>query len=92
MDALVSYKIQVYGIVQGVGFRYYTKKKADSLAVNGWVMNRDDGSVEINVNGERAAVMEFVEWCHEGPPSSDVERLDIEEIPTAVGKGFRIQR
>jgi len=32
-------KIRVEGIVQGVGFRYFTRRVAKSLGVKGYVMN-----------------------------------------------------
>ena len=41
-------KLEVYGLVQGVGFRFMTKKLADELGVKGIVMNRNDGSVYID--------------------------------------------
>ena len=42
-----AYSINVFGKVQGVGFRYYTKLKAEELEVCGTVENRPDGSVLI---------------------------------------------
>lgn len=37
----------VHGFVQGVGYRYFVKKAADSLGVKGFVENKEDGSVLI---------------------------------------------
>ncbi|PKP49853.1 MAG: hypothetical protein CVT92_14890 [Bacteroidetes bacterium HGW-Bacteroidetes-1] len=39
--------IQIFGRVQGVGFRYYTVHKAMELGVYGFVQNKGDGSVYI---------------------------------------------
>ena len=36
---------EVFGKVQGVFFRKYTKKEADKLKLTGWVMNTDKGTV-----------------------------------------------
>ena len=44
--------MKVYGKVQGVGFRYYTHKKANELGLNGFVKNKPDGSVYIEAEGE----------------------------------------
>ena len=40
------------GRVQGVGFRFEVMQLARELGLTGWVMNRDDGSVEAVVQGE----------------------------------------
>ncbi|MFV0269489.1 MAG: acylphosphatase, partial [Draconibacterium sp.] len=42
---MVQYEIKVNGRVQGVGFRYFTKKQADIRGLKGWVKNAPDGSV-----------------------------------------------
>ena len=44
--------IFVSGLVQGVFFRYFTKKTADKLNLKGWVKNLDDGRVEILAEGD----------------------------------------
>ena len=41
----------VSGRVQGVSFRYYTKKEADRLGVTGWVRNNHDRTVELVAEG-----------------------------------------
>ena len=74
-----SYKLKVFGKVQGVGFRYYTKLKADALNLMGEVKNESDGSVRIFVQGNEADVKSFIDWCHHGPPSSQVDKLIFEE-------------
>ncbi|MGC8846782.1 MAG: acylphosphatase, partial [Candidatus Hydrogenedens sp.] len=35
--------IVIYGIVQGVGYRYSTYRKALQLGITGWVHNKNDG-------------------------------------------------
>ena len=44
--------IQVYGKVQGVGFRYHATYRAKFLGLTGWVRNCSDGSVEMEVQGK----------------------------------------
>ena len=43
--------IRVFGRVQGVGFRAWARRQADSLNLSGWVRNRINGSVEIMADG-----------------------------------------
>jgi len=71
-----SLHIIVSGIVQGVGFRYYTKLEADKYHIFGTVMNKKDGTVEIYAEGKQSQLIQFVEWCHEGPSSANVEMIE----------------
>ncbi|MEM7825122.1 MAG: acylphosphatase [Candidatus Aenigmatarchaeota archaeon] len=71
--------ITVFGRVQGVFFRYNTKKVADKLGVKGWVKNNSDGTVEAVFEGEKNSVDKIIDWCKKGPMGARVERVDIEE-------------
>ena len=75
----IKIKAQVYGVVQGVGFRYTTKHLADQLKVNGIVRNENDGSVYIEALGSDQQIKKFVEELAKGPsPSATVEQVVIE--------------
>jgi len=67
----------VFGRVQGVGFRYTTVEEARGLGVRGWVRNRADGSVEVEAEGERAAVEALVGFLRRGPRGAWVDRVAI---------------
>lgn len=84
--------IKVYGIVQGVGFRFFTKQKADALALKGTVQNLTDGTVLIQVTGDNSIVFEFLQWCHNGPPSAQVDKLEYEEVEAFDSDVFKIIR
>ena len=70
--------IIVEGLVQGVGFRYYAHRHATQLGLTGFAANRFDGSVEIEVEGNRSAVEEFIKVVKVGPSSAQVSNLSIE--------------
>ena len=72
---MVREHVFVEGLVQGVGFRYHTHKKAVELGLQGWVRNLTDGRVEILVEGPASPVKQFLEWVHGGPPGSNVEAV-----------------
>ena len=74
---LVRAHLVVTGRVQGVGFRYTTVDEARRLGVRGWVRNEPDGSVEVEVEGERAAVEALVRFLHGGPPGARVEDVAL---------------
>jgi acylphosphatase len=75
----VRVRARVEGTVQGVFYRASTKDKAVELGVVGWVRNRSDGSVEINAEGNRAAVDALLNWARQGPPMAQVRALKVEE-------------
>ena len=74
--------IKVFGIVQGVGFRYYTEKIAKKYNVVGTVQNISD-YVEIYAQSDEASLTSFINAIIEGAsPASQVEDYEIEEIET----------
>ena len=70
--------VSIYGRVQGVFFRYNTKKIADKLGLKGWVRNTGD-SVEVVAEGSDVSVERLIEWCRKGPIGSRVDRVEIKE-------------
>jgi acylphosphatase len=68
----------VRGKVQGVCFRYYTKKKAIEFNLKGYVKNNyDNDTVEIVVEGNKQDIEKLVLWTNNGPSDAKVEKLDI---------------
>ena len=72
----LSVRVQIYGRVQGVWFRAWTKREADARSLDGWVRNRSDGSVEALFSGEASVVRAMVASCRVGPPKAQVERIE----------------
>lgn len=70
--------IIVSGRVQGVFFRDFTCRRAQSLGLCGWVKNTRDGNVEIVAEGDREKINKFIELVKIGPPSSEVTDCKIE--------------
>jgi acylphosphatase len=83
--------IHVSGRVQGVGFRYYTRKKAIECNVNGFVQNKADGSVYIEANGEAIDIDAFIDWCKQGPTWARVINSRISDLPNHEWNGFEIR-
>lgn len=84
----------VFGVVQGVGFRYYTSRQGLESNVTGYAKNLNDGSVEVMVCGQSDNVEMFAKWLAHGPKSATVDSiirsgpLDREEECNI--KGFEI--
>ena len=71
--------IKVSGRVQGIGFRWCAYEQFVDLGLTGKAENSRDGSVEITVTGEEAALAKLVEWCHVGPKGARVNRVETRE-------------
>ena len=71
----LQYNIVVYGRVQGVWFRKYTKEKADELGVYGIVENFPDRTVFISAEGTKDQLEVFMDWLYEGSPLSRVQEI-----------------
>jgi acylphosphatase len=72
----------VYGRVQRVAFREYTRQEAARLGVSGWVRNQADGTVAVLCEGEAVQVDALVAWLSVGSPYAIVSRVEcVEEEP-----------
>ena len=70
--------IHVYGLVQGVFFRYTTRKIARNLGLIGIVKNLRDGSVYIEAEGPNDKLKELIKFAKKGPKSAKVETIEYE--------------
>jgi acylphosphatase len=77
-DAVVAAEIVIEGVVQGVGFREYTRRRASMLALAGDVVNLPDGRVRVRVEGPRAAIEALVRELVQGPRLARVRDVQVE--------------
>jgi acylphosphatase len=86
-----STRIEVYGHVQGVGFRAFVKEQAQSLGLAGYVKNRDDGAVEVLAAGSAAAVEKLTDACRQGPDGAEVRNVKTSEAGSDHFTDFTIR-
>ena len=87
----VQRRVFVSGRVQAVFFRQTTRERARELGLSGWVRNRRDGRVEAVFQGPPGAVDAIIGWCHEGPPSAQVDDVDVSDEDPEPFPGFSIR-
>jgi acylphosphatase len=81
------------GRVQGVGFRYFVLREAESLGVDGWVRNRADGTVEALARGTSDQLERLKERIQEGPRWSRVTSVAVtDDAGSEMAQGFEIRR
>jgi acylphosphatase len=68
----------VYGYVQGVGFRWYTRIRAKELGLVGNATNLVDGRVEVVVEGPQQACDELLAWLRGGDTPGRVEQVVVQ--------------
>lgn len=68
-------KFRVEGRVQGVWFRESTRQQAAGLGIDGYAINRPDGSVEVLACGESEALDALARWLGRGPPLARVRSV-----------------
>lgn len=85
-------RVYIFGTVQGVLFRAFVKDNADKLNINGYVRNKEDGSVEAWLEGDNEDVEKMIELCKNGPQHCIIKRLDIVEESFQDMKDFKILR
>ena len=83
-----SVHVTISGRVQGVGFRWWTTRKAGALGIAGWVRNRLDGSVEAVFSGPPTAVAAMLKACEEGPMTATVSGVDVSDCEAPQTNGF----
>jgi len=89
-----EYRLQarVHGRVQGVSFRFYTRRRAAELGLTGQVSNAWDGTVEVVAEGSRADLEEFLAFLHVGPPAAVVTQVDVRWVaPTSTFDRFEVR-
>jgi acylphosphatase len=73
-------RARVTGTVQGVGFRWFTQRRAESYGITGFARNEYDGSVLVEAEGDREIVEQFLGELREGPTFARVANVSVEWI------------
>jgi len=88
-------RVHYSGHVQGVGFRYTSKKIASGYEVIGWVRNRSDGRVEMECGSHNPEELaDFLEEMKTGELNGNIQEIEAEELEnfssTSTPKSFSI--
>jgi acylphosphatase len=86
---VVSKRVVYSGRVQGVGFRYTTRRIAHRYPISGHVRNLRDGRVEVVAEGENKVVNNFLAAL-ERQMAEYIEGRTVEDQPPIGGTGFVI--
>ncbi|MCK5694888.1 MAG: carbamoyltransferase HypF [Bacteroidales bacterium] len=91
MQVIETYKLMIYGLVQGVGFRPYIYRLAYAHRLKGWVENRTDGVI-LMINATHEGVLKFKdEIVHTAPVASAIESIEIVKAGRQEFSSFEIR-
>jgi acylphosphatase len=83
---------RVRGRVQGVGFRWWTQRYAETLGLRGTVRNLPDGTVEVQACGSPEQLTSLEAGLREGPSGARVDGVDaLDTAGDLPGRGFSIE-
>ncbi len=85
-EKMKQLEIEVFGRVQAVRLRKSVKEYADAQALKGYVENREDGSVEILVQGKEEELLKFLHFLQESPGFSKISGVNYKW--RGVGKEY----
>ncbi|KAK4556032.1 inducible alternative oxidase 2 [Recurvomyces mirabilis] len=87
MSRRISYTVE--GDVQGVNYRSFAVKQANSLSITGHAKNMNNGTVAGEAQGSASAIDKFLQHLKMGPSAAKVKKVDHQEIDTKQGdSGF----
>ena len=90
-DTTERRRLEISGLVQGVGFRPFVHRLAGDCGLHGWVAN-DARGVCVEVQGEILRIGEFVQRLHAEKPSlARIYSLSSAPMPLQVESGFIIR-
>jgi acylphosphatase len=86
-----SVRVMISGRVQGVGFRAWVQRQANSSGLSGFVRNRRDGSVEGVFFGDGDTVEKMIAASWDGPRGSRVTNVVVSEHENHPSGPFAIR-
>ncbi len=83
-------RINFYGQVQGVGFRYVTNLVAEKYGLYGWVKNNKDGSVTLVLEGVEESINEMLNYL-QNFFKENIDKIEEKEEPEEKLTSFEIK-
>ncbi|MZR61531.1 acylphosphatase [Alcanivorax sp. DP30] len=87
---MLTRHVLVTGMVQGVGYRAWTRQAALQRNLVGWVRNLADGRVEAVLQGEDDDVLDMLDAMRQGPAMARVEDLQSRAEEALVNNHFEV--
>ena len=83
-------RLYITGTMQGIFFRQFIKTHADENNVKGFLRIREDGKVEVFLEGDSESVNKVVSICRRGPKYAQIRNVEEKEERLQDFKEFKI--
>ncbi len=91
-ESIERLSARISGRVQGVGYRHFTRMRAQELDLDGWVRNERDESVSLVAEGPRYRLEALIQQLRSGPPGARVADVSIQwSKATGEFTGFTVR-
>lgn len=84
-------RFQIYGRVQGIGYRWFVQETGERYSLTGWVRNVENGSVETEAQGDMKSLELFVSDLKNNCRLALVRDISVTELPETNETGFEIK-
>lgn len=90
-EPVTRWRLQIGGVIQGVGFRPFLHNLARQLGLNGWVCNSSTG-VEMELQGPVSELGHFLHHLrHDAPPLARVLTVEMTSIPPILDQPLGLE-
>ncbi len=80
--------VLVSGQVQGVGYRRFVQRQAETLRLSGYTENLSDGRVEVIAEGEKTNLEQLLHWLKKGSTHAVVKSVEVQWAEATGLSGF----
>ena len=87
---MLTRHVLVTGMVQGVGYRAWTRQAALQRNLVGWVRNLADGRVEAVLQREHEDVLDMLDAMRQGPAMARVEAIQSRDEEALATNYFEV--
>lgn len=84
-------RFQIYGRVQGIGYRWFVQEMGERYSLTGWVRNVENGSVETEAQGDLESLELFISDLKNKCRLALVRDISVTELPEKNETGFEIK-
>ncbi len=85
-----SVRLTIQGSIQKVFFNRFIKESADNLGIKGFIRNKEDGLVEIFIEGSTNEVNNMILACKTGPQHTMIRSVVEKEEKHQGFKEFKV--
>lgn len=85
-----SIRLTIQGSVQPVFFNRYVIEEAEKLGVKGFIRNKEDGFIEIFIEGNINEVNQMITACKTGPQYAMIRNSEEKEERFQGFKDFKV--